>query len=1745
MHLIINRNVRPILISMCFSLFFVLGLLAVHVVSAATSYAPIEEQAPAPEAQDDDFCVATYDNGTSHWVGPNSEVIQYAIRDLEPLSDTVLVGGVCSGVSNILGMTQTIYISRSLNLIGGYTPEGFEVSLPNVTVIDAGCRGRALVIDGDIDVTLENFDIVCGNAGGLNGPIAENMGNGGGLLINGANVVLTNTRIYSSSADNGGGAFVGSTLTLGVGSVVSNNVAFNGGGVYVNSTAATSALILDGGEIISNFAIIDGGGVYIDDVTAVYTQTSGIIGYNQAVRDGGGLYVKEGQTTLLGGQVISNTALEFEGGGIYMDTITGTLFISNTQILYNSADLDDGGGITTKGGMTLINSEVAHNFAFWVGGGIDNDDMGKTLIVDSYIHHNIGEEEGGGIDSDAPLEIRNTRIISNETTYVGPDGGGGIHSSDRLTITGSVIDNNRTVGRGGGLYLTGGLTETVLISDTQITNNFAVGDGGGLRSRTTLTVISSTIASNTSMEDGGGIDEDGSTVTIRDSLIQFNSAVEDGGGIEINTELTIENSTVYSNVASYMGGGIWSEGQITITQSIISNNEVITPTGAGGGVANVYGGQLTLVDSQIRDNSADNGGGISNFDASMTIDGSEVGNNQAAFGAGLYNSAISGTLSITNTTISGNNASSETGGIRNSAFNGIQGVYAYTEAGMINLFHVTLNENVSANAMDHNVLNSDGGTINIERSILSVTSGANCFNGTSFFNSLGGNIYSDMSCGTADPTDLTVTNPLLMPLADNGGPLLPNGTAPRTHALDPVSPAVDFVSCELTVDQRNEPRPGSTIQCDSGSYEAQEIAVDVSIEKTVSPAIAKPGETITYTIAFSNTGNANAQNLAITDLIPAEISVSAVVSSGVNITQTGTAPYQWTVSQLGLADSGIITVTGMISPDLTADLTILNTAAITATNDFTATNNSSLASLSVALPRVQLDSSTYVVNEGVGTATVTVTLDMANSYRDVTVSYATSPGTATDGSDYTGNANTLLIPAGSTLATFTVTITDDQVVEIDETLDVTLSMPVGAILDTPSSATVTIVDNDVATLSIDDVVRDEGNSGTTFFTFTVTLDQAVDMGFTVPVSTSADTASSGSDYTDVNTMIAFVGGAGETQRVTVIVAGDAEVEPDEIFLVSLGAFDSNGRNVSLLDADGLGTIRNDDVGAIVLAPTILTLSEPSSTGSASIRLLSQPSAPVTINLTTSDATECTIPGSIVLDSSNWQSGISFTITAVDDDLDDGSQPCVMQATATSSDPTYDGAPIEDLNVTVQDDDGAGVLFSTLALAVSEPGTTDSTIVRLTSEPTSPVTINLTAADATECTVPATVELDATTWQSGVSITVMAVDDNVVDDSQSCLVQTMVTSSDPVYNGIGADDLAVTVADDDTAGILTTPSALSISEPATTATFTITLSSEPTDTVTINLTVSDASECTVPASAVLNASNRQNGIPIIVTALDDDLVDGTQSCNVSFTAVSADANYNGSTLTPVNVSVADDDTVNLAPIIADQSFTVDENSPIDTNIGTVVASDPDIGQTVTFSILTINESPLLVRRLQEGSEGSTLFEVAPTTGMLTVNGGPLDFETVNRYQLNIQVSDSGNPVQSASATVTINLQDVNEPPVVVNPTAPQSVGAQAIFNYTLDPNTFADIDIGDTLTLAATLGDGSPLPNWLFFEPASATFTGTPTETANLTIRVTATDTGSLQAATTFTLTVTEGPTDLEEVEEPDQVDEIFLPVLVK
>ena len=224
-------------------------------------------------------------------------------------------------------------------------------------------------------------------------------------------------------------------------------------------------------------------------------------------------------------------------------------------------------------------------------------------------------------------------------------------------------------------------------------------------------------------------------------------------------------------------------------------------------------------------------------------------------------------------------------------------------------------------------------------------------------------------------------------------------------------------------------------------------------------------------------------------------------------------------------------------------------------------------------------------NSGTTSAIFTVTLSAVSS-STVTVNFATADGTATAGSDYEARTGTLTFAPGETSKTITVTVYGDTTFESNETFFVNLSSATNASITDNQGAGTINNDDSAPALSINDVTINEGNSGTTNATFTVTLSAGSAFAVTVKYDTANGTATSSSDYQSGTGTLTFA--PGETSKtISVAVNGDTSVESDETFSVNL----SNPTNATIADGQGIGTIKNDDVPTVQLSASTYTVTE--------------------------------------------------------------------------------------------------------------------------------------------------------------------------------------------------------------------------------------------------------------------------------------------------------------------------------------------------------------------------------------------------------------------------------------------------------------------------------------------------------------------------------------------------------------------------
>lgn len=210
-------------------------------------------------------------------------------------------------------------------------------------------------------------------------------------------------------------------------------------------------------------------------------------------------------------------------------------------------------------------------------------------------------------------------------------------------------------------------------------------------------------------------------------------------------------------------------------------------------------------------------------------------------------------------------------------------------------------------------------------------------------------------------------------------------------------------------------------------------------------------------------------------------------------------------------------------------------------------------------------------NAGTQSFPFVVTLS-PSSATPATVRYAISDGTARVADrDYIAASGTLTFNPGETTKTLIVGVRGDVKPEPNETFQVNLNNPAGALL-ADGQAQGTILNDDVPAIRINDVRRAEGTGAPQAFSFTVRLSAPAMQPVTLGYATANGTAKlANRDYRSARGTLTFNPGE-TTKTLTIIVEGDARREPNETFFVDL----SNASGATFANRRGIGTILNDD-----------------------------------------------------------------------------------------------------------------------------------------------------------------------------------------------------------------------------------------------------------------------------------------------------------------------------------------------------------------------------------------------------------------------------------------------------------------------------------------------------------------------------------------------------------------------------------------
>ena len=527
--------------------------------------------------------------------------------------------------------------------------------------------------------------------------------------------------------------------------------------------------------------------------------------------------------------------------------------------------------------------------------------------------------------------------------------------------------------------------------------------------------------------------------------------------------------------------------------------------------------------------------------------------------------------------------------------------------------------------------------------------------------------------------------------------------------------------------------------------------------------------------------------------------------------------------------------------------------------------------------------------------TFTVTLDKAVS-GGLTVTPTYTNGTASS-SDYTANTTALSFTGtANETQTFTVSTTQDTLVEGNETFTVGLSVSATTQTVTATDTGIgTIQDNDTAanaSVTIGNASATEGSS----LTFTVTLDKAVSGGLTVTPTYTNGTASS-SDYTANTTALSFTGTANETQTFTVSTTQDALVEGNETFTVGLSV---SATTQTVTDTDtGTGTIQDDDTAA----NASVTIGNASATEGSSltftVTLDQAVSGGLTVTptftngtATSSDYTENT---TALTFTGTANESHSFTVATTDDAVVEGDETFTVGLSVSATTQTVTAT---DTGIgTIRDNDTAKVTDTSptesdsVAVTVSDASATEGNSLTFTVTLDKAVSGGLTvtptftngtatSSDYTENTTALT--FTGTAGESH-SFTVATTDDALLEPTETFTVSLSVSAT---TQKVTATDTGIgTIRDNDSAKV--TIGNASATE-GSSLTFTVTLDKAVSGGLTVtptftNGTATQGSDYTENTTALTFTGTAGESHSFTVATTDDVVLEGNEHFTVGLSA----------------------------------------------------------------------------------------------------------------------------------------------------------------------------------------------------------------------------------------------------------------------
>ena len=565
------------------------------------------------------------------------------------------------------------------------------------------------------------------------------------------------------------------------------------------------------------------------------------------------------------------------------------------------------------------------------------------------------------------------------------------------------------------------------------------------------------------------------------------------------------------------------------------------------------------------------------------------------------------------------------------------------------------------------------------------------------------------------------------------------------------------------------------------------------------------------------------------------------------------------------------------------------------------------------------------IAENGGTSTVTVTSSVVSSSA-ITVTLASGAGaTATGvGTDYSLGSSSLVIAAGSSTQTTTITSVDDNITEGNEAvvLDITGVSGGGATESgTPQQIAVTITDDDSAGFTLSKTTASVAETGSTD-SFTVVLNSEPTANVTLTLSDNDS-----SEVLYPSSVVFSTGNWSTAQTVTLTGKDDYVDDGNQNTLLTLtpSSGDGNYNSPTLSVQTVTATTADNDTAGFTISRTTADVSENGTSVTFTVVLNTEPTNIVEFDITSDDPGEASVsPGSLTFSTGNWTISQTVTITGEDDSDDDDnvtSTTSVAIDQPNTLDSVYDSVGVQTINVlTIDDEEMPIVTLSAAATTVAESGTVQITATQNRTAATD-TTVNLSTTNGTtvggDYTAPGAITITAGTLSGFINFA--PVNDAIDEDDESLTIQISSVSGGQGAQAGTPQQVSMTITDDDTAGFTLSTTAVSVNESGTTSqTFTVKLDTEPAGDVVFDLSHNDATEATIsPSSLTFSAANSPQTVTVTAAneLIDDGDVNSTVTVSIN-TGSTVDSKYDLLGSQTVTVTTVDDDTSTLTvPVLA--------------------------------------------------------------------------------------------------------------------------------------------------------------------------------------------------------------------------------------